>query len=503
MSKLSKEVLDALKDRHGEPGWFETDQDTGEVKIGLYKSDGRKATRTVTASGNMMQKIMHGQDLLNKLVEAKRNGGLDSARVDEIVTGSRSAQSRQRGLAMNHPALNVEILDNLEEFLTFRGRRCGTDTVLDYRKQFRAFARAPILGNPSNGAFADCRPLEIQPAHLQYWVDNHLVFISGPRKGQPKTGKALKRALSPVRMYCQWMLRIASAALNQTDRDVLDKNIALLTPSEGDQDYIAGEEDASIDPEGLTHEDMERKARGLIDKRPFDDEEIQRLIDLTPKQFPRRAELNLFLFGLYTGMRPAELMALGWGDIKHTVASWTEPGSERKVKVKFVAVWVLRSVSTTGYSVTKTKKSTRYFFLNDKALEILNQQKKVTWADAPTTIQIYRRHTTQLSDKQDVRFIFKNRNVRAAGPYRSLFAFNILLEKACAIAEVDYRPTAATRNSYITEIRSTLGREKDFVIGSATGTSTQMIDFNYALQANRKSQQELAKVIPFIRANDK
>jgi integrase len=99
----------------------------------------------------------------------------------------------------------------------------------------------------------------------------------------------------------------------------------------------------------------------------------------------------MFLFACWTGLSVSELVSISWEDCDL---------ANMKIKVQ-------RARVSGEYKVTKAKSRTRELDLLQPAIDILLDQKRYTFNQSPSVIQVRRRNNTKFQE-QSVRFIFKN-----------------------------------------------------------------------------------------------
>jgi len=192
---------------------------------------------------------------------------------------------------------------------------------------------------------------------------------------------------------------------------------------------------------------------------PFDKEETKKILS-TPTD--RDQELNMLEFNFASGLRPSEIIALGWDDIDQI--SWTADVCRAKVNGKF--------------KTTKTLKSERTVELLKPAIKALKKQLAHSYALPPIEIEVTQSDVKTVI-KQDWRPVFLNSNTQKAhSSERGICArfWTTHLKNA----GIRYRPFKTIRHSYASQLLSTGIISKDWIAKQMGHSSTRMIEKHYA-----------------------
>lgn len=192
-------------------------------------------------------------------------------------------------------------------------------------------------------------------------------------------------------------------------------------------------------PVGRTAEDID----------PLEPDEIEAVLAAMPTE----AERNLYKFLFYTGLRPEEVIGLGWDDI-----DW------RKERVR------VRRARTEGrWKGTKTKSSTRDVDLLPQAVAALEAQKPNSWMLPTVTIP---------EIGETVRIVFPNPRTQKHWNKSNRMRDQAWIP-ALRKAGVRWRPQKNTRHTFAS-MMLTAGAHPGWVARQLGHTSLEMVYQNYA-----------------------
>lgn len=124
---------------------------------------------------------------------------------------------------------------------------------------------------------------------------------------------------------------------------------------------------------------------------PFTLKELARISELKEKGYSSPQLINMFLFTCWTGLRLSEALALAWEDIDLI---------EYKIKIK-------RAMVGNKFKSPKEKASYREFELLQPAIDILKDQRRFTYMQAPVEINRKAYNNVDFVQEQ-LRPVFKN-----------------------------------------------------------------------------------------------
>ncbi len=192
---------------------------------------------------------------------------------------------------------------------------------------------------------------------------------------------------------------------------------------------------------------------------PFTREEINRFL-ATPTK--RTNEINMMKFGIWTGLRISELIALCWED----------------VDLKKRVVRIRRANVKSHWKITKTEKSERDVELIEPAMDALKQAMSESYALPAISIEVIQRDNKTIK-VEHLRPVFVNSNSHTHhandGMVRDRF-WKTHLRKA----KVRYRGPNHARHTFASQLLSTGMISKDWIAKQMGHTSTKMLDRHYA-----------------------
>jgi len=195
---------------------------------------------------------------------------------------------------------------------------------------------------------------------------------------------------------------------------------------------------------------------------PYTEKNLKAIWKLKNEGFYKPQVVNMFLFTCWTGLSLSEVIALAWEDIDMT---------EMTIKVQ-------RARVGKEYKATKASSRTREFELLQPAIDILLDQKKHTFMQSPSDLNVRRRNNVNFTD-QSVRFIFKNTMPECEdGHWKSKAvqgAYADLLRKA----KIRHRGPNQCRHTFASMMITKLV-PLDIIASLMGHTSTKMIKKHYA-----------------------
>ncbi|NVK29921.1 MAG: DUF3596 domain-containing protein [Gammaproteobacteria bacterium] len=218
---------------------------------------------------------------------------------------------------------------------------------------------------------------------------------------------------------------------------------------------------------------------GLIETNPMSGIENRKLVKITPDPF-NREEINLICttktdrpmeqamiqFGIWTGLRSSELLAVGWDDLE---INWVDRRGYLYVK---------RARVEGEYKVTKTDSSyRRRVELLTGAFEALEKIKLLTAAFPPITIEV-KQSDNRTVFTEEWRPLF--RNSYTGEPHNDEQFRDSWWKKHLRKAGVRYRPTNNVRHTYASQLLSTGRISKDWIAMQMGHSTTKMIEERYA-----------------------
>jgi len=294
--------------------------------------------------------------------------------------------------------------DAIDQWLSIKETKLHQSTLINYRSKIRNHIRP---------AFGTCLISQITFSDIESWIAVDLIDLSN---------KTINEALIIMRSI-----------------------------------FEVAEKDNVIKKSPMKH--MKNLEVLPVKPDPFDKEETQKILR-TPTD--RDQELNMLEFNFSSGLRPSELIALGWDDIDQI--NWTAHVCRAKVNGKF--------------KTTKTLKSERTVELLKPAIEALKKQLAHSYALPPIEIEVTQSDAKTVI-KQDWRPVFLNSNTQKAhSSERGICArfWTTHLKNA----GIRYRPFKTIRHSYASQLLSTGMISKDWIAKQMGHSSTRMIDKHYA-----------------------
>ncbi|MBB1390818.1 site-specific integrase [Shewanella sp. SG44-6] len=213
---------------------------------------------------------------------------------------------------------------------------------------------------------------------------------------------------------------------------------------------------------------------GVITRNPMDGVQNLKVCHSEPNPFTR-TELtalaqtkvlcssgkNAFQFGVLTGLRISELLAISWEDIDFINA---------KLKVKIALV-------DKQYKTPKTPGSQRTVELCASAISILTQQKLITGHRKARKISVLQRDN-KTKKIENLSLVFYNTQTNQ--PFISAKQFNkTFFTPFLATAEVKHRGAGQLRHTFASQAL-TSGISKEWLARQMGHESTAMIDIHYA-----------------------
>ncbi|WP_434761874.1 tyrosine-type recombinase/integrase [Vibrio fortis] len=171
---------------------------------------------------------------------------------------------------------------------------------------------------------------------------------------------------------------------------------------------------------------------------------------------------SLFKFGVLTGLRMSELIALAWNDIDF----------DKKI------LYVRRAKPLAkNYKVPKTRAAERQVELSDEAIRVLRDTEKLTRGFKPRFIQVQQRDNFK-SQREHVRFVFINSATKRAfidpKQYAKTF-FTPMLKKL----RIDHRGPNQIRHTFASQA-ITMGFPKEWVRRQLGHVNDMMLDKHYS-----------------------
>lgn len=195
------------------------------------------------------------------------------------------------------------------------------------------------------------------------------------------------------------------------------------------------------------------------DPDPFTRAEIAAILE-TPTHC--RSELNLAKFGIWTGPRFSEAIALSWDDVD------LESGT---------VTWRRSKAYKSRYRVTKTRRSTRQVELLQPALEALRDQFELTGHLPPQEIEVVQRDNRTIRTEQ-VRWVWlrttTGKPIADDERYRDAF-----WRQHLEAAGVRYRGPGNMRHTFASQML-TIEMPESWIIDQLGHTTTDMLRQRYA-----------------------
>lgn len=239
----------------------------------------------------------------------------------------------------------------------------------------------------------------------------------------------------------------------------------------------------------------EALADGIIDKDPFTF--IKQLKEKSNEPDPftraelkffaltatkRLQEVNAFLFACWTGLRPSELIAIAWEDVDFV---------HKTIRIK-------RGKVDSTLKSTKTDGSVRTIELISPAIEVLNQQKSLSYYLTSNEVEILS-HDYKRTFRANLRFIFLNsltlEPFSDVSNYRSRF-FDPHIKKA----GIRYRSPKQARHTFSCQLL-TAGIDIYWIAKQLGHTSIKMIEKHYGKWMNMERSdmaQQVSEKLGFI-----
>lgn len=195
---------------------------------------------------------------------------------------------------------------------------------------------------------------------------------------------------------------------------------------------------------------------------PFTKEEIQ-LICLSPTDRPM--ERAMIQFGIWTGLRSSELIAVGWDDLD---IDWAAQKGYLHVK---------RARVDGEYKTPKTGGSRRRVELLQGAIDALRQIRLLTQAHPPVNINV-RQDDNRTKLSEEWRPIF--RSSHHGKPHHDDQYRDSWWKQHLRKAGVRYRPSNNVRHTYASQLLSTGMISKDWIAMQMGHSTTKMIEERYA-----------------------
>lgn len=167
----------------------------------------------------------------------------------------------------------------------------------------------------------------------------------------------------------------------------------------------------------------------------------------------------IFVFGMATGLRPGELLALAWENVD--------------IRSRRIIVCIARFRA--GYKYTKTEGSERIIKLNDTALQALQTLFNITGQLPPVPIQLFTDNGQHPITKQ-FRFAFRQPN--SAKPFTDDRQLSRRFKSLLMQCGVKYRPPKALRQTFTSQ-SLLAGVNKIHVARDLGHATTEMIDLHY------------------------
>lgn len=190
---------------------------------------------------------------------------------------------------------------------------------------------------------------------------------------------------------------------------------------------------------------------------PFSKDEIDKVLRTPSRQLN---EINAFEFGVWTGLRPSELLGLAWED----------------VDFENNCFYVKRTMVYGNFGATKNDGSRRRVDLLKPAKDALMRQKLITYMYPAAKVEV-------LDDENkrkvgfDLKFVFFNSKTQEA--FISTRPFNTFLRDHLAEAGVRYRSIKQIRHTYASQLLTAGVRER--WIATQMGHATlAMLENHYA-----------------------
>ena len=192
---------------------------------------------------------------------------------------------------------------------------------------------------------------------------------------------------------------------------------------------------------------------------PFEKNELSKLFatHVDCEQGKNACELDV-----HTGLRIGELLALGWADIDLI---------KKELYVRHAKV-------LNQYKVPKTKGSIRTVELNDRAIEILKRQLKLTGTKRAKKVTVLKADNKKKEEKF-IQFVFYNSKTKQ--PFKHAAEFNKdVFTPWLAEAGVKHRGVGQLRHTFASQCL-TAGIPKEWIAKQMGHAGTNMIDLHYGM----------------------
>jgi integrase len=196
----------------------------------------------------------------------------------------------------------------------------------------------------------------------------------------------------------------------------------------------------------------------------------------------RLQEVHAFLFSCWTGLRPSELIALAWEDVDFV---------HKTIKIR-------RGKVDSTIKSTKTDGSVRTIELLSPAIELLNQQKPLSYYLPPNEVDVLS-YDYKSTSKANLRFIFLNsltlEPFSDVSNYRGRF-FDPHIKKA----GIRYRSPKQARHTFACQLL-TAGIDIYWIAKQLGHTSIKMIEKHYGKWMNIERSdmaQQVSEKLGFV-----
>ena len=189
---------------------------------------------------------------------------------------------------------------------------------------------------------------------------------------------------------------------------------------------------------------------------------VAQIKSLVEMKMDNEAEILLISFGLITGLRLGELLALN------------AEGFQRKKSVYCVEI----TLSTSDFRTPKTKRSYREVNLCSNAISISNRLKELAQARGASCIEVTHRDNKTIETQTRTLLAFntkRNETFKKVDDFRSDFFID-----HCKRCEVDYIPPSNMRHTYASQLL-TQGVPLAYVGEQMGHTTQEMIEKHYGV----------------------
>lgn len=192
-------------------------------------------------------------------------------------------------------------------------------------------------------------------------------------------------------------------------------------------------------------------------------------------EIDRQFELLTALFGMYTGLRPSELLAIAYGDIDFD--TW-----ELRVQ---------RGIVQGAFSYTKNTSSERTIELLDNAIEVLKKVLKLR-GDIPAKPVTIVDEDNRTERKEDLKLLFVSS--RSGNHWSGSESFGKMFFKPhCEASSVRYRAIGQARHTYGSHMM-TLNLSLKWIAGQMGHSSITMLEKHYGKLMRAKGREMASQV---------